>query len=923
MTSVQEFSIVDRLRDALEDKKNSRGRQGALFAFEILASSLGRLFEPYLIPKISAMLTAFGDSAAEVREAIQDTAREIMRGLSGHAVKLIMPALLIGLDDKQWRTKKCAIELMGAMAYLAPKQLSMSLPTIIPRLTEVLTDTHARPWSTRLGKTGKALDNLLGTAFVHYVDTSSLALIVPIIERGLRERSAEIKRKATQIVGNLATLAEAKDLSPYLPQLTPRVRQVWLIQARATAAKALGSLVECLGEESFPELVPSLFDTLRTEVPGVDQQGAAQGLSEIMSGLGTEKLDDLLPGYYRQHKQSESVCSPVLNGLADDSDYVRDASMRAGRMIVINHSTKAIELLMPELEQGLFHESWRIRQSSIQLLGDLLFRISGIAAKADLGNEEGEEDELTIPTADASRVALLDTLGKERRDRVLAAIYITRQDSSSIVRTTSVHIWKALVNNTPKTAREIMPVLMQTLIRILASPGEEQRETAARTLGELVRKLDENILTVINKTLQSAIQSEDVRVRQGVSLAVIDIIASISLRRSWKITKVRSLRSSDLLYSTIAIVSGSTPAASLAALKELMRVGASSILPQILPVLTKSPITAFNARALSSLVSVSGDSISRYISSVADSLRSSWSTEKEEEIREAIDSSLRSPTPSKRVDGCELFGIFCASNSSNRSDYDVLWIRQLVSLLDDPVPEVVNPAWSAVDEMVKAMPKTQMDVLVIPLRRTIESSGIPGRYLPGLSRPSGLKPFMPILLQGILAGTAEQREQAALAFGNLVERTSEEHVKPYVTQITGPFDSDPPVKSAILQTLAILLMRIPQYVKPFFPQLQRTFMKSLNDGTSITVRNKSIAALGLLMNHQPRIDPLIIELLVVASGAANISEAPMKDIITLIEEIIHQERHSEPVGTRFVNFDQRSRAPQAVSDLQCYQLHPI
>lgn len=45
---------------------------------------------------------------------------------------------------------------------------------------------------------------------------------------------------------------------------------------------------------------------------------------------------------------------------------------------------------------------------------------------------------------------------------------------------------------------------------------------------------------------------------------------------------------------------------------------------------------------------------------------------------------------------------------------------------------------------------------------------------------------MPIFLQGILAGTAEQREQAALGFGDLVERTSPEYIKPYVTQITGP-----------------------------------------------------------------------------------------------------------------------------------------
>lgn len=105
LQSLKKYNIISTLQSAIEDKKHSTARQGALFAFECLSLTLQKLFEPYVIQILPKLLVCFGDSVSDVRDATSDTAKAIMSQLSSHGIKLVLPALLKALEDKSWRTK--------------------------------------------------------------------------------------------------------------------------------------------------------------------------------------------------------------------------------------------------------------------------------------------------------------------------------------------------------------------------------------------------------------------------------------------------------------------------------------------------------------------------------------------------------------------------------------------------------------------------------------------------------------------------------------------------------------------------------------------------------------------------------------------------------------------------------------------------
>ncbi|KAG6741628.1 hypothetical protein POTOM_054903 [Populus tomentosa] len=580
ISCLKKYGITAAIRESLADRSSVKHREGAQLAFECFCETLGKL---YVIQMLPLLLVSFSDQVVAVHEAAECAARSMMSQLSAQGVKLVLPWILKVLTDTHPKVQSAgqmALQQVGSV--IKNSEISSLVPTLLMGLTDPNEYTKY------------SLDILLQTTFINSIDAPSLALLVPIVRRGLRERSAETKKKAAQIVGNMCSLVtELKDMIPYIGLLLFEVKKVLvdaIPEVRSVAARAIGSLIRGMGKENFPDLVPWLFDSLKTDNSNVERSGAAQGLSEtkainlkmntcydydvilpeentsfrnlqtsfnrvylslgllfiylqVLSALGTGYFEHVLPDIIRNcsHQKAfvrdgyltlfkylprslgvqfqnylQQVLPAILDGLADENESVRDAALGASHVLVEHYATTSLPLLLPAVEDGIFNDNWRIRQSLVELLGDLLFKL-GLVEKALL---EGSSDDEGSST-EAHGCAIIEVLGRDKRNEILAALYMVRTD----VIQAALHVWKTIVANTPKTLEEIMPVLMKTLISSLAL-SSERRQVPARALGELVRKLGERVFPLIIPILSQVLKDPNAGRRQGVCVGLSKVMAS-------------------------------------------------------------------------------------------------------------------------------------------------------------------------------------------------------------------------------------------------------------------------------------------------------------------------------------------------------------------------------------------------------------
>ncbi|KAK4227422.1 putative fungal-specific cytosolic translation elongation factor 3 [Podospora fimiseda] len=364
---------VESLKKQLNNKKDAAAREKSLTAIQAIAqhSEVSAHVEPYLVALLPNVLAAAGDKITAVKNAAIAAALAIAEGINPNAVKAVLPPLVDSLRNAQkWPEKMTVLDFIEVLIRTAPAQTGFLVPEFLPVISEAMWDTKKevkdRAYTTmeklcalivnrdierfipELIKCIAKPENvpetvhLLGaTTFVTEVQQPTLALMVPLLDRGLAERETAIKRKAAVIVDNMCKLVDDPNIvAPFLPKMMPALQKNYENladpEAREKTKQALDTLnrVGNVVDGKIPEVqnfgdISTIVGHLK-KVLGSKHAAAFEKFTPIVEYIGA------VAGQLVDEKETEMISwaeqvKPYLTVIVgdDESEALTDALRKA------------------------------------------------------------------------------------------------------------------------------------------------------------------------------------------------------------------------------------------------------------------------------------------------------------------------------------------------------------------------------------------------------------------------------------------------------------------------------------------------------------------------------------------------------------------------------------------------------------------
>jgi len=288
-------------------------------------------------------------------------------------MKSLLPYLFPQLAvEKKWQIRELALQCITKFAETAPRQLGDSLPEVVPEVTACMWDTKKQvktaatnAMKAALGVVGnKDIDHMTdrilvaitkpkevpeimhqmaGVTFVQSVESAALAMVVPLLLRGLREKQTATKRQSAVIINNMSKLVDNPiEAAPFLPLLLPALEtnaeSIADPEAREVTERAVAQLNRLKGLASKQMSVRGDVSKLETEFKkAFGAEDADGGLLRVIkhSSMIATTMMDL---HFMEDIQWTKNVSPQFSGYFDKAkaeEATEKTRAEAEKMLVI------------------------------------------------------------------------------------------------------------------------------------------------------------------------------------------------------------------------------------------------------------------------------------------------------------------------------------------------------------------------------------------------------------------------------------------------------------------------------------------------------------------------------------------------------------------------------------------------------------
>jgi len=243
-------------RCILTGKEDEQKALTALNAFIALANEMIIAAEPTLCANLPNILQACGSKNGNIRTAADTAVQTICSKMSANAVPGVLDHLFKAMEqENDWNTRVTALNAIASFGNHAPEQLGYSLPRVVPAVTANMSDTkkqvaeaakaaltascevignrdieHMTPFIiksfTNPKEVPEIMHQLAGVTFVQSVESPALAMVVPLLVKGLKEKKTATRRQSCVIIDNMSKLVDDPvDADPFLPLLLPALER--------------------------------------------------------------------------------------------------------------------------------------------------------------------------------------------------------------------------------------------------------------------------------------------------------------------------------------------------------------------------------------------------------------------------------------------------------------------------------------------------------------------------------------------------------------------------------------------------------------------------------------------------------------------------------------------------------------------------